>query len=131
MESALDRQLERTRPRSLFSHTVQSALVFDLKDRAALATEVSSVLAATFWRLNFAATKYAAAPMPPLLLVALRFTVRGLLLLLVLRLLEPQSRLRRGDMLRMAPLGCFGVGTAQTGFTFGVSLSGAGSTGLI
>jgi drug/metabolite transporter (DMT)-like permease len=31
----------------------------------------------------------------------------------------------------MAALGCFGVATAQTGFTFGVSLSSAGSTGLI
>jgi drug/metabolite transporter (DMT)-like permease len=31
----------------------------------------------------------------------------------------------------MAALGCFGVATAQTGFTFGVSLTSAGSTGLI
>jgi drug/metabolite transporter (DMT)-like permease len=31
----------------------------------------------------------------------------------------------------MAALGCFGVATAQTGFTFGVSLSSAASTGLI
>jgi drug/metabolite transporter (DMT)-like permease len=31
----------------------------------------------------------------------------------------------------MAVLGCFGVATAQTGFTFGLSLSSAGSTGLI
>ena len=88
-----------------------------------MATEVSLVLAATFWGLNFAATKYAAASISPLLLVALRFTVGGLLLLLVVRLLEPKSRLRRSDVLPMAALGCFGVATAQTGFTFGVSLS--------
>ena len=31
----------------------------------------------------------------------------------------------------MAALGCLGVATAQTGFTFGLSLSSAGSTGLI
>ena len=31
----------------------------------------------------------------------------------------------------MAALGCFGVATAQTGFTFGLSLTSAGSTGLI
>jgi drug/metabolite transporter (DMT)-like permease len=105
--------------------------VFDLKDRAAVATEVSLVLGATFWSLNFAATKYATATIPPMLLVALRFTVGGLLLLLVLRLLEPKSRLRRGDILPMAALGCCGVATAQTGFTFGVSLTSAGSTGLI
>jgi len=105
--------------------------VFDLEDRAAVATEVSLVLAATFWGLNFAATKYAAAAISPLMLVAMRFTVGGLLLLLVLRLLEPKSKLARRDLLPMAALGCFGVATAQTGFTFGVSLSTAGSTGLI
>jgi drug/metabolite transporter (DMT)-like permease len=115
----------------IIAPTVQSAPVFDLKDRAAVATEVSLVLTATFWGLNFAATKYAAASISPLLLVALRFTVGGLLLLLVLRLFEPKSRLRRSDVLPMAALGCFGVATAQTGFTFGVSLSSAGSTGLI
>lgn len=105
--------------------------MFDFEDRAAVATEISLVLAATFWGLNFAVTKYAAASIPPLLLVALRFTVGGLLLLLVLRILEPKSRLRRKDLIPMAALGCFGVATAQTGFTFGVSLSSAGSTGLI
>ena len=96
-----------------------------------MATEVSLVLTATFWGLNFAATKYATATIAPMLLVALRFTVGGLLLLFVLQLLEPKSRLRSGDMLPMAALGCCGVATAQTGFTFGVSLSSAGSTGLI
>ncbi len=101
------------------------------ENRAAVATEVSLVLAATFWGLNFAATKYATATIPPLLLVALRFTVGGLLLLLVLRIFEPKSKLARRDLLPMAALGCLGVATAQTGFTFGVSLSSAGSTGLI
>ena len=96
-----------------------------------MATEVSLVFAAIFWGLNFAATKYAAATIPPLALVALRFTVGGLLLLLVVSILEPKSRLRRSDLLPMAALGCFGVATAQTGFTFGLSLTSAGSTGLI
>src|SRR5687768_2655622 len=90
----------------IIAPTVQSAPVFDLKDRAAVATEISLILAATFWGLNFAATKYAAESIPPLLLVALRFTVGGLLLLLVLRLFEPKSRLRRSDVLPMAALGC-------------------------
>ncbi|QIN83757.1 EamA family transporter [Rubrobacter tropicus] len=49
----------------------------------------------------------------------------------MLRLLEPKSRLSKKDLLPMAALGCFGVATAQTGFTFGVSLAGAASTGLI
>ena len=117
--------------RCRYVHTVQSAPVLDLKDRAVVATEVSLVLAATFWGLNFAATKYATATIPPLVLVGLRFTVGGLLLLLILRILEPKSKLARKDLLPMAALGCLGVATAQTGFTFGVSLTSAGSTGLI
>jgi drug/metabolite transporter (DMT)-like permease len=105
--------------------------VSEARNRAAVATEISLVFAAIFWGLNFAATKYATATIPPLAFVTLRFAVGGLLLLLVLRFLEPKSKLRRGDLLPMAALGCLGVATAQTGFTYGVSLTTAGSTGLI
>jgi drug/metabolite transporter (DMT)-like permease len=101
------------------------------RDGGAVATEVALVFAAVFWGLNFAATKYAAEAIPPVMLVALRFSVGGGLMYGVLRLLEPKSRLARGDLLPMAALGCFGVATAQTGFTFGVSLTSAASTGLI
>jgi len=96
-----------------------------------VATEAALVFAAVFWGLNFAATKYAADAIPPLALVALRFSVGGALMYAVLRLLEPKSRLARGDVLPMAALGCFGVATAQTGFTYGLSLTTAASTGLI
>src|SRR3712207_9053168 len=88
--------------------------VTEPRDRAAMLTEISLILAAVFWGLNFAATKYAADYIPPLALVALRFTGGGLLLFLVLRLLEPGSKLGRKDLISMAALGCFGVATAQT-----------------
>src|SRR5215217_3321735 len=95
---------------------VQSNAVTDPKDRAAILTEFSVILAAIFWGTNFAATKFAALSIPPLLLVAFRFCAGGLLMYGVLRLLEPESRLG---------------GTAQTGFTFGLSTTSAASTGLI
>jgi drug/metabolite transporter (DMT)-like permease len=101
------------------------------KERAAILTEASLILAAVFWGLNFAATKYAADYIPPLIIMALRFTGGGILLFLAVWLLEPTSKLRRKDLFPMAALGCFGVATAQTGFTFGVSLTSAASTGLI
>jgi drug/metabolite transporter (DMT)-like permease len=100
------------------------------KDREAVLTEISLIFAAVFWGLNFAATKYAAEDIPQLILVAFRFSVGGLLLFMALRIFEPGSRLGK-DLLPMAALGCFGVATAQTGFTFGVSLTSAASTGLI
>ena len=101
------------------------------RERGAVATEVALVFAAVFWGLNFAATKYAVDAIPPLMFVALRFSVGGAIMYAVLRILEPKSRLARGDLLPMAALGCFGVATAQTGFTFGLSLTTAASTGLI
>lgn len=101
------------------------------KDKAAILTEISLILAAVFWGLNFAATKYAAEFIPPLLLVAIRFTVGGLLMLCLLRLLEPGAKLTPKDLLPMAGLGCVGVAISQTGFTFGVSMTSAANTGLI
>ena len=102
----------------------------DLKNKAAVLT-VSLILAPIFWGLNYVATKYAANFFPQLLIVAFRFNLGGLLLLGVLRSLEPESKLSRKDILPMLGLGCFGIGAAQTAFTFGVSMTSAASTGLV
>jgi drug/metabolite transporter (DMT)-like permease len=104
--------------------------VTDLK-KAAIFTEVSLMLAAVFWGANYAATKYAAAFMPPLLIVALRFTAGGILMFCLLRILEPADRLKPKDLLYVAGLGCLGVAIGQTAFTFGVSMTSAANTGLI
>ncbi len=103
----------------------------DEGSRAAVLTEVSLILAALFWGGNYAATKYAAELLPPLLLVTFRFTLGGLVLLCIIRLFEPQSKLGREDVLPMIGLGCFGVAAAQTCFTFGVSMTTAADTGLV
>ncbi len=105
--------------------------VTDEKGKAAILTEVSLILAAVFWGLNYVATKYAAEFLYQLLVVAFRFSVGGLLLLGVLKLLEPGSKLGRKDVVPMLGLGCLGVGVAQTSFTFGVSWTSAASTGLV
>jgi drug/metabolite transporter (DMT)-like permease len=101
------------------------------KDRAAVLTEISLILAAVFWGGNYAATKFAALSIPPISIVAVRFVVGGILMYAVLRLLEPESRLARKDLLPMAGLGCLGVAVGQTTFTFGVSLTSAANTGFI
>jgi drug/metabolite transporter (DMT)-like permease len=89
------------------------------------------MLAAVFWGANYAATKYAAEFMPPLLIVAFRFTAGGILMICLLRLLEPADRLKLKDFLPVAGLGCLGVAIGQTAFTFGVSMTSAANTGLI
>ena len=101
------------------------------KDRAALLTETSLILAAVFWGTNYAATKFAALSIPPISVVAIRFLVGGLLMYTALRILEPESKLARKDLLSMADLGCLGVAIGQTTFTFGVSLTSAANTGFI
>src|SRR5687768_16868780 len=88
------------------SGRIQSFLMTDEKGKAAVLTELSLVAAAVFWGSNYAATKYAATHIPQLPIVACRFAIGGLLLLLVLRLLEPGSRLERKDVLPMVGLGC-------------------------
>jgi drug/metabolite transporter (DMT)-like permease len=101
------------------------------KDSAGTLTEISLVLAAVFWGTNYAATKFAAGSLPALPIVAFRFVVAGLLMYGVLRILEPASKLRRGDLLPMAGLGCLGIAIGQTAFTFGLGLTTAANTGLI
>jgi drug/metabolite transporter (DMT)-like permease len=99
--------------------------------KLAIFTEISLGLAAVFWGANYAATKYAAEFMPPLLIVTLRFTAGGILMYCLLRIVEPAARLKPRDLLPVAGLGCLGVAIGQTAFTFGVSMTSAASTGLI
>ena len=99
--------------------------------KAVIFTEVSLMLAAVFWGANYAATKYAAEFMPPLLVVALRFTAGGILMVCLLRFLEPADTLKPKDFLPVAALGVLGVAIGQTAFTFGVSMTTAANTGLI
>ena len=89
------------------------------------------MLAAVFWGANYAATKYAAEFIPPLLIVAFRFTAGGILMVCLLRFLEPADRLKPRDFLPVAALGVLGVAIGQTAFTVGVSMTTAANTGLI
>jgi drug/metabolite transporter (DMT)-like permease len=105
--------------------------VADGKEKAAVLTEVSLILAAIFWGTNYAATKFVALSLPPISIVAIRFALGGILMFAILRLIRPGERPTRKDLLHMAGLGCLGVITAQTCFTFGVSITTASNTGLI
>jgi drug/metabolite transporter (DMT)-like permease len=110
---------------------VEFGFVTGGKYSAGMLTEVSLIFAAVFWGSNYAATKFATLSLPPLSVVAIRFVVGGLLAYCMLRILEPESTLRRKDLLPMAGLGCLGVAVGQTAFTFGLSLTTAANTGLI
>jgi drug/metabolite transporter (DMT)-like permease len=101
------------------------------KRRATLWVETSLLLTVFFFGTNFVAVKHVVESVPPILFAAVRFTFAGVLLWLLLRLVEPESRLERGDFLRVLGLGFVGVTLTQSVFTIGVSMTTAANTALI
>ena len=99
--------------------------------KAVVLAEISLMLAAVFWGANYAATKYAAEFMPPLLVVAFRFIVGGVLMSCLLLTLKPGDRIAPKDLLPVAGLGCLYVAVGQGTFTLGIHLTSAANTGLI
>lgn len=63
--------------------------------------------------------------------MALRFTLAGLLLLGLLRVLSPKSWPGRRDLLSLVGVGVVGVGMNNVAFTLGVSMTTASETALI
>jgi drug/metabolite transporter (DMT)-like permease len=100
------------------------------KGRVEWLTEASLLLAVLFLGTNPVAVKVAVSEVPPLPFVAMRFTLAGLLLLLVVLLLG-LDRPQRKDLLSMAGVGVVGVGMNNVAFTFGVSMTTASDTALI
>ena len=100
------------------------------KGRAEWFTEASLLLAVLFLGTNPVAVKIAVSEVPPLLFVAARFTLAGLLLLVLVLLLRLERPGRR-DALSMAAVGLVGVGMNNIAFTLGVSMTTASDTALI
>lgn len=99
--------------------------------RASAWVEVSLLLTVFFFGTNFVAVKHVVEGVPPLLFAASRFTLAGVILWLFLRYMEPESRLKRSDLLPVLGLGLIGITLTQSVFTIGVSLTTAANTALI
>jgi drug/metabolite transporter (DMT)-like permease len=94
--------------------------------------EASLLLAVLFLGTNPVAVKVAVAEFPPIPFVAMRFTLAGLLLFVLVALLEPrEGRPGRRDLLSLAAVGLVGVGANNIAFTLGVSMTTASETALI
>ncbi len=87
-------------------------------------------MAVFFFGTNFVAVKHIVADVPPLLFAAVRFTIAGLLLVLLARLLEP-SHIGRRDVLPMIGLGDVGIAGAQPFLATGVGITTAANSALI
>ncbi len=99
--------------------------------RSPALVEASLLLTVFFFGTNFTAVKLVVADVPPVLFAATRFTLAGLLLLALSRLVEPGNRLARRDVLPVLGLGVVGITLTQTVFTIGVSLTTAANTALV
>src|SRR5918999_6593319 len=84
--------------------------------------EASLLSTAVFLGTNPVAVKYAVGYIPPLPFVTLRFVLAGLVLWGILRLFDPEGRLRRNDLWAMAGLGLVGIALNNVLFTNGVSM---------
>ena len=109
---------------------VESRAVSRFKDRTAVVTEASLLLAVLFLGTNPVAVKVAVSEVPALPFVAMRFTLAGLLLLVIVFLVGA-ARPSRTDLLSMAGIGLVGVGMNNVSFTLGVSMTTASDTALI
>ncbi len=101
------------------------------KARRPALVEASLLVTVFFFGTNFVAVKLVVESVPPILFAAARFTLAGLLLLALSRIVEPNSRLARADILPVLGLGIVGVTLTQTVFTIGVSLTTAANTALV
>ncbi|MGI8650905.1 MAG: DMT family transporter [Rubrobacter sp.] len=99
--------------------------------RASVWVEVSLILTVFFFGTNFVAVKTVVEVVPPVLFAAIRFTLVGLLMLGILRLIEPETRLKRADFLPILGLGFVGISCTQTVFTIGVGETTAANTAVI
>lgn len=96
-----------------------------------LGAEALVVVAAVFIGLNYVAVKIAVGSIPPLLVGALRFTLGGLLLLGVLRLVEPGYKPGRKGLLTMLGIGLVGGTIFNVALNEGLLLTSASNSALI
>lgn len=103
----------------------------DAPRREALVSETFLLLAVFFLGTNPVAVKIAVGDILPLPFVVIRFTLAGLLLLIIVRIWKKGYEVSRNDLLSMAAVGILGVGMNNIAFTFGVSMTTASETALI
>ena len=89
------------------------------------------LLVCLIWGVNFAVTKLAIEQMPALPFTAIRFAVASLLLWLVVRLIEPPTKLAPGELWRLVILGVVGNTLYQLAFILGLAHTTAGNSSLI
>ena len=84
-----------------------------------------------FWGLSFVSIKITVAVLPPMTLALFRFIIASATLLIILKKLEPDTRLLRGDVPVMAVSGLLGVTAYYYFQNTGVKLTTASAASMI
>ena len=77
--------------------------------RGQLIANLAMLIVIVFWGISYVSIKVAVAEIPPLTMALLRFVLASLLLWVILRKVEPETRLAKSDLPKMILGGIFGI----------------------
>jgi drug/metabolite transporter (DMT)-like permease len=103
----------------------------DRSRQSTTAPLTAAIFTSVVWGISFLSIKVAVAQIPPSTLALVRFTVASVALLALLRVREPQARLRRRDLPRVLLAGFFGVTVCFFFENHGVRLTSASAASII
>ncbi len=83
------------------------------------------------WGINFGIVKSAYQDLSPILFAAIRFTVSGILVILLTFWREKELWIRRKDLLRVGMIGAMGIGLYQMFWSLGLNVTSASNSALI
>ncbi len=83
------------------------------------------------WGINFGIVKSAYQDLSPILFAAIRFTVSGILVILLAFWREKELWIRRKDLTRVGMIGAMGIGLYQLFWSIGLNVTSASNSALI
>lgn len=89
------------------------------------------LLTVFFWGVSFISIKIAVSEVPPLTMALIRFTIATVILLIILKRLEPEARLEKSDLWKMMLAGCLGITVYFFFENTGVKFTTASNASLI
>ena len=93
--------------------------------------DLSLFVGTVIWGINFAVVKQTLTEITPLAFAAVRFSLAGLLLLAILRVMGQNLRISRGEIWKVLLLGVFGIAGTQACFTLGIARTTASDSSVI
>ncbi|MDF2569315.1 MAG: DMT(drug/metabolite transporter) superfamily permease [Sporomusa sp.] len=101
------------------------------RDRTYLIANLMMFVTIILWGISFISIKIAVAEVPPVTMALLRFVIASVMLWVLLKKIEPEAKIDRGDIPRMMVAGCLGITLYFYFENIGVKLTTAVNASLI